>query len=197
MILMLMNPRKNRLFISFKFFLLLFFTKSFLMAQIESQDYKIIQSFNDVEIRLYSPVMLAKYSSKNSGSGFGKLFRYISGNNDQNIKIAMTTPVHMERGEISSMAFVLPKKFSKNNAPLPIDKSLNVFEKESGYFAAIRYSGYTNSEKELNYISKLRDKLIQNKIEISGEATVLVYNSPYKVFNRRNEIIIPINFRKK
>ena len=48
MILMLMNPRKNRLFISFKFFLLLFFTKSFLMAQIESQDYKIIQSFNDV-----------------------------------------------------------------------------------------------------------------------------------------------------
>ena len=54
-----------------------------------------------------------------------------------------------------------------------------------------------NSEKELNYISKLRDKLIQNKIEISGEATVLVYNSPYKVFNRRNEIIIPINFRKK
>jgi hypothetical protein len=109
----------------------------------------------------------------------------------------MTTPVYMERGEISSMAFVLPKKFSKNNAPLPIDKSLNVFEKESGYFAAIRYSGYTNSEKELNYISKLRDKLIQNKIEISGEPTVLVYNSPYKVFNRRNEIIIPINFRKK
>ena len=101
------------------------------MAQIESQDYKIIQSFNDVEIRLYSPVMLAKYSSKNSGSGFGKLFRYISGNNSQNIKIAMTTPVHMERGEISSMAFVLPKKFSKNNAPLPIDKSVDVFEKET------------------------------------------------------------------
>ena len=167
------------------------------MAQIESQDYKIIQSFNDVEIRLYSPVMLAKYSSKNSGSGFGKLFRYISGNNSQNIKIAMTTPVYMERGEISSMAFVLPKKFSKNNAPLPIDKSLDVFEKESGYFAAIRYSGYTNVEKELNHISELKDKLIQNKIEIAGEPTVLVYNSPYKVFNRRNEIIIPINFSKK
>ena len=61
---MLMKPKKNKLFISFKFLLLLFFTKSFLMAQIESQDYKIIQSFNDVEIRLYSPVMLAKYSSK-------------------------------------------------------------------------------------------------------------------------------------
>ena len=54
-----------------------------------------------------------------------------------------------------------------------------------------------NVEKELNHISELKDKLIQKKIEISGEPTVLVYNSPYKVFNRRYEIIIPINFRKK
>ena len=61
----------------------------------------------------------------------------------------------------------------------------------------------TDDENEINLEDlikerdELKDKLIQNKIEISGEPTVLVYNSPYKVFNRRNEIIIPINFSKK
>ena len=33
--------------------------------------------------------------------------------------------------------------------------------------------------------------------EIIGREKVLVYNSPYKSFNRRNEIIIPINYKKK
>ena len=40
-------------------------------------------------------------------------------------------------------------------------------------------------------------KLLEKNIEIIGREKVLVYNSPYKFFNRRNEIIIPINYKKK
>ncbi len=162
-------------------------------AQTEMQSYHIIQTLSEGEIRYYPPVMMAKHTSTQQGSGFGKLFGYISGNNSNNTKIAMTTPVHMEKktGE-NSMAFVLPKKFTDENTPLPNDNSLQVYEDKGGYFAAIEYSGYTSISKEKNYTEILYKLLEIDKIQPLGSPKILVYNSPYKIINRRNEILIPI-----
>tara|TARA_B100001057_G_scaffold20123_1_gene18620 strand:+ start:2259 stop:2792 length:534 start_codon:yes stop_codon:yes gene_type:complete len=169
---------------------------SLAMAQTEMQSYSVIQKISGAEIRFYPPVMMAKYTSKNEGSGFGKLFGYISGNNTNNSKIAMTTPVHMEKktGE-NSMAFVLPKTFTDVNTPQPNDSSLSVFEDRGGYFAAIRYSGYTNTSKEKEYTKILQKLLQKENIAASGSPKILVYNSPYKIINRRNEILIPISLK--
>ena len=176
----------------FLFFLML---SQILMTQTEIQSYEIIQKISEAEIRFYPPVMMAKHTSVRQGSGFGKLFSYISGNNTENIKIAMTTPVHIDKktGGIS-MAFVLPKKFKNVNTPKPNDKSLLVFEDQGGYFAAIKYSGYTNVEKEKEYSETLKQLLQKEKIKILGLPKILVYNSPYKIINRRNEILIPVAF---
>ena len=54
------------------------------MAQTEMQPYEIIENIADCEIRYYPAVMMAKHKSKNPGAGFGKLFNYISGNNNTN-----------------------------------------------------------------------------------------------------------------
>ena len=163
------------------------------MAQTEMQPYEIIENISDTEIRFYPSVMMAKHKSKNPGAGFGKLFNYISGNNNTETKIAMTTPVHIKKSQAeNSMSFVLPKKFNIDNAPLPNDDSLEVFEGDSGYFAAIKYSGYTNESKEKVFIKKLQIILKEAEIKASGEPVILVYNSPYKLINRRNEIIIPV-----
>ena len=177
------------------FFLILPLT---IMAQTEIQSYSIIQKIGDAEIRFYPPVMMAKYNDIIQGSGFGKLFGYISGNNSNNTKIAMTTPVHMEKkkGE-NSMAFVLPKKFTDENTPQPNDSSLMVFEDKGGYFAAIKYSGYTNSSKEKEHTEILLKLLKDEKINLEGTPRILVYNSPYKFINRRNEILIPIAFKNE
>mgnify|MGYP001158847662 FL=1 len=163
------------------------------MAQTEMQPYEIIENISDTEIRFYPSVMMAKHKSKNPGAGFGKLFNYISGNNNTETKIAMTTPVHIKKSQDeNSMSFVLPKKFNIDNAPLPNDDSLEVFEGGSGYFAAIKYSGYTNESKEKIFTEKLQRILKKVDIKASGEPGILVYNSPYKLINRRNEIIIPV-----
>ena len=166
------------------------------MSQTEMQSYSVIQKIDNAEIRFYPPVMMAKYNDVDQGSGFGKLFGYISGNNSNNTKIAMTTPVHMEKknGE-NSMAFVLPKIFTDENTPQPNDSSLKVFEDKGGYFAAIKYSGYTNGSKEKEHIEILLKLLKKEKISPNGFAKVLIYNSPYKTINRRNEILIPIAFK--
>jgi hypothetical protein len=113
--------------------------------------------------------MMAKHTSRSQGTGFGKLFSYISGNNTGNSKIAMTTPVHMEKNkEGSSMAFVLPKKFTEKNTPKPNDISLKVYEDEGGYFAATKYSGYTNLSKEKEHTKILNSFLKKRKNKFIG-----------------------------
>jgi hypothetical protein len=176
-----------------RIFLTLIISAKLAMAQTEIQPYEIVENIADIEIRYYPAVMMAKYKSKNPGAGFGKLFNYISGNNNTDTKIAMTTPVHIQKNQTeNSMSFVLPKKFNIDNAPLPNDSSLEVFEGESAYFATIRYSGYTNESKEKVFSKKLQSVLKEVDIKVSGEPVILVYNSPYKLINRRNEIIIPV-----
>ena len=174
------------------FFILLSF---YTMAQIETQSYEVLKNIAGCEIRFYPPVMMAKYTSDNGRSGFGKLFKYISGNNDGETKISMTTPVHMEKSESeNSMAFVLPKSFNKENAPKPNDASLVVYESDSRHYAAIEYSGYTDEVKEKENTDKLKKILNEQNIEIVGDSKILVYNSPYKIVFRRNEILIPISY---
>ena len=70
----------------------------------ETQKYEVIKQIEDIEIRFYPPSLMAKVDS---GGGFSKLFQYISGKNDKNQKIAMTTPVHMtNENNKSTMVFL-------------------------------------------------------------------------------------------
>ena len=99
------------------------------MLQIETQDYRVIDKIDNVEIRFYPSVMKVKSFSILDNGNFSSLFRYISGFNDQKKKIAMTTPVYIEkinRGSI--MEFVLPKKYSLNNTPIAKNSDLQVYQ---------------------------------------------------------------------
>jgi len=180
----------------YNFFLVLFFISIISMSQYETQEYELISNLDEIEIRYYPSSIMVKYiDDQNLNRGFNYLFRYISGGNDLNKKIKMTTPVHMERGdEKSSMEFVLPRELSFKNTPKPINSEVKVYESKNLFYAAISYSGYTNADKEKTVIKKIKSKLFEKNIEIIGKEKVLVYNSPYKFFNRRNEIIIPINY---
>ena len=164
------------------------------MAQTEEQSYEVVQTKSDFEIRYYPPVMMAAYvSDLNNSSGFRSLFRYISGSNHSQTKIAMTTPVHMEKLEQgNSMAFVLPKKFDPKTTPIPSDSQVKVYESKGGYYASMRYSGYTNEAKEKNYTAQLKTSLEKEGIQIAGQPKIFVYNSPFNFMNRRNELSFPI-----
>ena len=90
----------------------------------ESAEYKVIESDGSFEIREYPDLMLVATDSKMDSQGrdgsFMRLFRYISGANEAEQKIAMTTPVFME-GEIGksdvSMGFVMPKEVAAEGRP--------------------------------------------------------------------------------
>jgi hypothetical protein len=165
------------------------------MAQgYETQSYDVIQTFSEGEIRFYPPVMKVKTNNK---SGFSSLFKYISGNNSAEQKIAMTTPVHMDKNEGSeTMEFVLPKQFDLDNTPLPVSSNVEIYKSKAGYFAAFKFGGYTNTKKEQMIIEKGKKILAENNISFFDSPVVLVYNSPYTFFNRKNEILFAIKFSK-
>ena len=176
----------------------------FSMAQTETQPYRIIKTEKDFEIRLYPPTTLATISmnTKNykelSSSGFKKLASYIFGGNNSKTSIAMTTPVHMDINENqSTMSFVMPANYTKENLPKPNDASVTIKTAPEEYVAAIRFGGYANDEEIKKYALRLENVLKANKIEYLGHFRFLGYNAPYQFWRRRNEIIVNVRWNLK
>ena len=72
-------------------------------------------------------------------------------------------------------------------------KNIEVYNSKPGYYAAITYGGYSNSEKvKKNHYNLLNKLKIENFKVLNDKPVVLSYNSPYKVFNRRNEVLVEI-----
>jgi hypothetical protein len=107
----------------------------------------------------------------------------------------MTTPVYMypEDGT-SAMEFVLPKKYMQQQAPAPSGANVKVYQSKPGYFAAVRYGGYSNTSKVKIHTDRLIGEIQKHNLKAISNPVVLSYDSPYKVMNRRNEILIEINY---
>ena len=158
----------------------------------EIQPYEVIKAIDSVEIRFYPSATLVQTSG---GNNFGKLFRYISGSNESEEKIAMTAPVYMNEDK-SEMAFVMPLDVHQRGAPKPMGKNVSLRITEPRYVAAKRYGGYTNASKEATHTKRLMKALEDNSIEAKGAVEFLGYDSPYKFYNRRNEVMVEIAYNK-
>merc|ERR1711965_228026 len=114
---------------------------SVIMANKESK-YEVIKKNKIYEIRKYSDRLAVETSRAGIDSNFRKLFNYISGRNDAQEKIAMTTPVtQVEKNGNMTMQFYLPSKFNLDNVPKPSREDVRIINIEGGYYAVLRYSG--------------------------------------------------------
>jgi hypothetical protein len=155
----------------------------------ESQKFTVIKEFDKGQIRYYPPVM--KIQSNNN---FSSLFNYISGNNSDRKKISMTSPVYMGDSDGNNiMEFVLPQSFNSNNAPSALSNSVKVFESEPGYFLTLEFGGYASSRNVRYYSAELTKIAQKHNLKAIGQPVLLVYDSPYKVIGRKNEMIIQID----
>ena len=172
---------------------LLILNQSISMAQqYETQSFDLIKKVDEAEIRFYPPAMKIRSSRKN---GFGALFGYISGRNSRDQKIAMTTPVYLGKNKDNEMMeFVLPRSIDKSNAPEPLSEKVEVYESRSGYYIAHSFGGYA-FDWAVNRVRKnLEEIAFRNKIKLIGDPFVLVYDSPYKIINRKNEVLFEVDF---
>jgi hypothetical protein len=169
----------------------------------EEQKYSLVHKYNDFEIRFYPSAMIATINSNAktyrdlSGPGFQKLAGYIFGGNEANTKISMTTPVQMDINDsVSTMSFVMPSAYTKENLPKPNDPSVQIKNTADEYVAVIRFGGYA-SDKDLKFYSeKLQNLLKENGITSFGNYRFLGYNPPFQFMGRRNEIIVAVDWKE-
>jgi hypothetical protein len=167
----------------------------------ETQLYKVIREENNFEIRFYPSTTMAAITSsaktyKELGNlGFNKLAGYIFGGNAEKKQISMTTPVHMDINDtVSSMSFVMPAQYTKNNLPLPNNADVTLKIVPAEYVAAITFSGFASDEAIIKHTTLLKNALQEKHISYFGHFRFLGYNPPFQLFNRRNEIIVSIDF---
>ena len=185
------------------FILLVFLFQSFMsINKTEQQKYTLVKEYKDFEIRFYPSATIATINSdaktykELASPGFRKLASYIFGGNEANKKISMTAPVHMDINDsVSKMSFVMPSTYTKENLPKPNDHNVNIEKTPDEYVAVIKFGGYA-SDKDLKLFSeKLQNLLKENNIISYGNFRFFGYNPPYQFINRRNEIVIAVEWK--
>jgi len=159
----------------------------------------------DIELRSYpaaqwvsTNITDARYDEA-SRSGFLKLYKYISGDNEGGKQIEMTAPikVHVIPGaspEIKDqfkVSFFVPMSL-QGSAPKPNDAKVYLVDTQAGKYFVYSYPGFT-------YESKVMDKLYTaleglNKTDYKYDASSFFtasYDSPIRLINRHNEVWIP------
>ena len=81
---------------------------------------------------------------------------------------------------------------SLENVSQPISNQVEIYKDKGGLYASVRYSGYSNSSKRNKHRKALIQKLKELDINPLGDFLYLSYDSPYKFYNRRNEVVVAI-----
>lgn len=165
---------------------------------IESYPYTVDKKYDKFEVRTYeaslftSVQLSTKEYAKASNKGFSILAGYIFGGNEDNEKIAMTSPVAMSLEDSMTVMFMVPKKYEKGNLPKPNESKIVFKEEPAKTVAAITFGGWSNDEKIEKYKNELTAALDAEGIAYTNRFYFLGYNAPSEVLNRRNEVIVEL-----
>ena len=169
-------------------------------AGYETAPYAVVKKDGSVEIRKYESIAMVGTASGNTrgkaeNGAFMKLFRYISGSNEDEKKIAMTTPVFATKaksGDRMEMFFVLPKD-EESTAPEPKDQGVRVVKNDAMTVVAIRFSGRMNPDAYEKQKAQLEKWMQGNNYTAIGDPWTAQYDPPWTPGPlRRNEVLMPI-----
>ncbi len=184
---------------------------------IEEPGFRVLDKDGAFELREYAPHLVAETRVEASftdagNAAFQRLFRYISGDNVAQQKIAMTAPVTQSRdaargekiamtapvtqvaaGNAWTVAFVVPAKYSLDTVPQPRDPRVEIRAVPAQLVASWRYSGRWTEGNYREAEARLREQIAKRGLEASGEPILARYNPPFMPsFMRRNEVLIPV-----
>lgn len=169
------------------------------MSNTEQPDYQLITSEDPIEIRDYSPMILAEVAvcgerKEAAKQGFKILADYLFGNNTSNQKMAMTAPVLEEQDmDKWKIRFVMPKQYPFETLPKPNSKEIRLISLPARRLAVIRFSGFANDDTIKEHTNQLQAYIFDKNLKSSKEILLAFYNPPWTLpFLRRNEVMIEI-----
>jgi hypothetical protein len=167
---------------------------------VEQAKYEVLKQINNVEIRRYQNMVIARVDGYGDG-GFNLLFNFITGNNKQKSKIAMTAPVVSEQiamtapvlSESDSIAFVMPEGLTLETTPEPLDELVKIVEIPERVIAALKFSGRWSNSIFKKKSKEMLEELTKAGIKTVGQVFTMRYNGPFTPwFMRRNEVAVEI-----
>tara|TARA_R110002111_G_scaffold185031_3_gene250943 strand:+ start:70787 stop:71392 length:606 start_codon:yes stop_codon:yes gene_type:complete len=167
----------------------------------ESASYSVLQSEDEFEIReypdLYMAITQSEFDTQGKDGSFMRLFRYIDGDNEQQQKVSMTTPVFMnsqQNDAPGNMGFVIPQSLTGGEIPDPGNEKVQIRERKGGRFAVIRFSGRMNEATVQKAEQKLRTWAARKQLQLGNQAESAGYDPPWTPGPfRRNEVHIRVN----
>ena len=167
---------------------------------VEQAKYEVLRQINKVEIRRYPSLVIARVNGYGDG-GFNLLFNFITGNNRQKSRIAMTSPVVSEQiamtapvlSESDSIGFVMPEGLTLETTPEPLDDRVKIVEIPERDVATLRFSGRWSNSIFKKKSKEMLEDLKKAGIETTGQVFTMRYNGPFTPwFMRRNEVAVEI-----
>jgi len=189
------------------------------VESVEEAPFELVRKEKPFEIRDYESLVVVETRvnadfKKAGNQAFRKLFRYISGDNEAQAKIAMTSPViadsdNSDVGEKIAMTapvtsqkegdswryrFVLPKSYTIENAPRPLNPDVALAEIPEKRVAILRYSGRATAQAQSKNATKLMEWVESQGFEPLSEPRWAGYNAPWTLPPfRRNEVLVDIS----
>lgn len=172
---------------------------------IEGPCYTSVRNASDYAVRRYGPNKLfwstAYVNSTDfdtvENDGFDTNFNYISGDNDKNEKIPMTSPVINRSPDLEhwAVSFYAPSNF-KTYESVPKSKIVDIIQTPEDYLVAVvTFGGFAQEADFKEKESQLRAALERDGVKTrEGEwgRVWAGYDPPFRLFDRHNEVWVQI-----
>jgi hypothetical protein len=175
----------------------------------ERVPYDVLDTFEGVELRQYPLTVQAETTAPTEGAAFGRLFRYISGNNEADAEVSMTAPVVTEeRGQAvpmtapvrssattdgTTMGFYLPASYTPETAPVPTDPRVRLVVEPPRTVAVRRFSWWASADRVASEADRLLDVVEDRGWTSTGDPTLMRYDPPWTPpFLRTNEVAVTV-----
>lgn len=173
----------------------------------ECPKYTVTEKGNGFEVRKYGKTNWVESSSDNTGykkgsSLFMRLFKYIQGANEDNVKIPMTVPVlsPKEFGDDGgfklgqTMMFWLPSKFQEK-PPVPTSEDVKIKMTPEQVVYVRSFSWWASNWMVKWHTGKLMASLKAAGLVAGTDfedriVVVATYNNPWQIFGRTNEVML-------
>lgn len=184
----------------------------------EQPKYQILKQYQRFELRQYQPYIVAETTLTGNfetvgNQAFRILAGYISGQNRNRTKIAMTVPVNQKPAQTQTgqsgnesvpaptsaktgeftFSFMMPSHFTLDSLPEP-ESNLISFRAVNAHIAAARiYSGTWSLERYQQNEAELLQAIRHEGFKAVGAPVFARYNSPFTLwFLRKNEVLVEV-----
>jgi hypothetical protein len=177
--------------------------KPWFCHDLDCPSFTVLNYTDSYEVRRYAPGKWASTAvegilyAQAITVGFNRLFKYISGENEQNTKIEMTSPVktYVEAGQgpfcksTFTVSFYVPSEF-QDNPPKPLNPDVFIEDVPENTYYVSQFGGILVDDWSLSSKAKaLTSKLDADGVQYAKEGFISAgYDPPFRLQHRHNEI---------